>query len=644
MGIDDLQKRLFRKNERFDRRYEEPQLDKHRADVSGAWSHEQEHEYQEAQPPEDMREKRISRSIIRWGIGGGVVMLLGIFGYLFWTAGGFNLFKPGHDTLQNISISVEGGEEIVAGRKVAWRVTYKNGNKTPLENAVLVFEFPNGTQPVVGEFSKTGLKREKRELQTLGPEAVSEEIFQGIVFGPKDSIVGGRVSLEYRPQDSSARFSKDVTYESKIYATSLGIQFDIPQGLQGGQQAEIKLHVTSSAENVFRGMYVMVEYPDSFEYADASPAPEQGNNVWKIGDLPASGEFIVTLRGKIKPSENPETFHARVGLYDRAQDSWIAFNTVSETYAVNSSLLSVAVGLSQGEQEPGVVTAGDELRGTVRWRNNLPVAVHNVEVEVVLDGKALDLRRLSSTLGEYDQSRNALRWVPGRVPALSVVEPGASGEFDFGILLLKDIPITSPSDKDFVITLKSRIHTTEVPSGYQGVDLSGVFEKAYKVATRARFVQNGYYFGQSIQNTGPLPPRVGLETTYTVVWSIANAYSDLKNVEVKATLPSYVSWKNVVVPSQERLQYKQTTGELVWLPGTIPAGTGYVNQPREVTFQIGIKPSLPQVDSTPQLISAASFRAEDSFTGRLFLQPTNQINTDIGNDPEAVVNGAAVRE
>jgi len=77
------------------------------------------------------------------------------------------------------------------------------------------------------------------------------------------------------------------------------------------------------------------------------------------------------------------------------------------------------------------------ITARVRWKNNLPVAVSNATVEVVFDGSSIDPHSISSARGDFDTGRNALRWVPGRIPELSVLDPGESGEFEFGLLRQK---------------------------------------------------------------------------------------------------------------------------------------------------------------------------------------------------------------
>ncbi len=645
MGIDDLRQRIFRKNADFRKRYQEPTLSKHPRDVATSWSEKTETPQtpDKAPPPELSEEDIMARKIIKWGVGGGLLFIAASLGIFLFFFSGWSGFGVGRDTVDKIQLTISGGEEVFAGKQVTWRVMYKNDNTIPLEDAVLTFEFPPGSQPIIGEFSKNGIHRERRNLKTIAAGAGGEEVFSGIVFGPERSDIKGNATLEYRPEGTSAHFSRVEEYRSFVTGTLLGLRLEIPEGLKAGQEAEVKVRIVSSAQSLFRNLGVSMEYPEAFEYVSASPAPSIDKNIWLIGDLPAGGEYTASIRGRIKKAENDQTFHARVGIYDRQDASWAIFNNAVQTFSVASSLLTVSLETEQGEVSPGVTVAGNRLQFAVKWKNNLPVAVENAMIEVGFLGSAFDLKTLRSDYGEYDDAGQKMRFVPGRIPELSLIEPGAEGEFSFQIILVKDIPQKNVNDKNFSVKLQAKIGTFEIPQGFEGVDLTGEAEEELKLASRVSFSQEGYYRDSRVQNTGPVPPRVGEETTYLVVWSIVNSLNDLGNVRVRATLPSYIKWKNIILPPDEKISYKPSTGEIIWTPETIGAGTGYSRPVREVAFQIGLKPSLPQVTSAPQLISAAALEARDLFTGTIFNQRDDQLTTNLRNDPEASQGGGVVK-
>jgi len=141
------------------------------------------------------------------------------------------------------------------------------------------------------------------------------------------------------------------------------------------------------------------------------------------------------------------------------------------------------------------------------------------------------------------------------------------------------------------------------------------------------------YYEGPLTNTGAMPPQANKETTYTIVWQITNGTNDLSNVKVHATLPAYVTWKDVVSPDGEKIKYDSQKGEITWIAEKVEAGTGISKSPKEVAFQIGFIPSITQVGLFPTLITGAILDATDDFTGSSVNDIENIKSTELKDDP-----------
>ena len=631
MALDDLQRRLFKKGERFEDRAHSWRLRKNNTQAPISWK-------EEPVIQEDSMQKFI-RKLLWWGMGGGLgVIALAMAGYLL-LSGKWAIL--GVDTRKNIDLTIETADDAIAGKKLIWRVVYENKNDIALDNAVLVFTYPPMSQPLAGDYIKGGLRPEHRELGIIQPGDKKEEFFSATVFGAQDEILKGKVKIEYRPRDSSARLAKETLYESSVKGSLLGVELLLPKELKAGQQIEARLSLVSSAEVPFRGISVEMMYPDAFEFISSSITPTRGDTVWTIGDLAKGDTFQLSIKGRIKDSIAPQSMKAKVGVYDRTKNEFDVFTSSEKTFAITPPLLVARLMIdSPGSPDTGVLLAGTLVSGVIEWKNNLPVAVSNATVEVVFEGEAFDIQTLSSKRGEFDRTRNSLRWVPGRIPELLVVDPGEMGTFEFTVIPKKTISVRNPT-----LVFRSSMRTRELPSGYEGVDISGEERITYKLATRSTFSQKGYFYDSRAQHTGPFPPRVGQESTYLVVWSVTNATNDLAGATVRATLPSYVRWVRVVDPSSGApITFDEATREILWLPDAIPAGVGTTDRAREVAFQIAFTPSLPQIGRPAELVSEARFEGRDSFADITITQTAGKVLTSLRDDPRASREGGEVRE
>ena len=122
------------------------------------------------------------------------------------------------------------------------------------------------------------------------------------------------------------------------------------------------------------------------------------------------------------------------------------------------------------------------------------------------------------------------------------------------------------------------------------------------------------------------------ETTYTIVWTVSNTSNSMSHVEVRATLPPYVSWKNTVLPDQN-VTYNPVGGVITWNVGSVSAGTGYGRPPTSVSFQIGFTPSVSQVGTKPDLVSAPELTGTDDFTGAVINTTGNSATIHLSDSP-----------
>ena len=631
MALDDLRRRLFKKNEMFEDREHSRHLRGRTTPVPVSWK-------DDPVVVEDSMQK-FMRKLLWWGIGGGL-SVIAVFGTgYFVISGRFSVL--GVDTRKNIDLTVETADDAIAGKKFVWRIAYENKNDIALDKAVLVFQYPPMSQPLVGGYIKGGLRAERRELGAINPGDKKEEFFSAIIFGSQEEILKGQVKIEYRPRDSSVSLAKEVAYESLVKGSLLGVELVLPKELKSGQQIDAQLSLASSAETPFRGVSVEMVYPDAFEFISSSIKPTKGNTIWTVGDIGKGDSFKLSIKGRIKDSIAPQSIKAKIGVYDRAKNEFDVFTSSEKTFVIVPPLLVTRLRIDTADDfGTGVLAAGTIIKGSLEWKNNLPVSVSNATVDLAFDGEAFDIRTISSKRGEFDSGRNALRWVPGRIQELLFVDPGESGVFDFTVTTKKTIGIHNPT-----IIFISTMHTNESPSGYDGVDISGEEKVTYKLATRATFAQKGYYYDSRVTNTGPIPPRVGKTTTYLINWAVTNATNDLVNTSVRATLPSYVRWVGAVdSPSDASITFDGATREILWMPGTIQAGTGSSLRTREVSFQIALTPSLPQVDDYIELVSDAKLTGTDSFAGITIAQESDSVMTDLPDDPKIPKDGGKIVE
>jgi hypothetical protein len=204
---------------------------------------------------------------------------------------------------------------------------------------------------------------------------------------------------------------------------------------------------------------------------------------------------------------------------------------------------------------------------------------------------------------------------------------------------LRHLGVQQEGEVDFSVKVKS----DWIPSGADGnstvitdsVNISQITQKfTIKVSSGLVISQKGYYKSPNIPNSGPIPPKVGQATTYTINWQIQNYFSDIKNVKVKVTLPKNVSLTGQIMPQDElsNFSFDSASREIVWSAGDIQAGTGITGDPVALSFQVFLTPDSSQKGSVAQLIGQVQISGENQFTNTTIISQDSGVDTSLPDD------------
>lgn len=155
-------------------------------------------------------------------------------------------------------------------------------------------------------------------------------------------------------------------------------------------------------------------------------------------------------------------------------------------------------------------------------------------------------------------------------------------------------------------------------------------------------ISNTLHYSGPIVNSGSMPPTHDKLTTYTISWQITNARNRVTGATVQTTLPTNVTWKNVVAPSSQsaNLVYNSVTRTLQWNAGDIANGT---QAGPSVSFQVSITPSSTQVGSPADLTGPITVAGHDAFTNQDLSISKRQATTVLLNDTSSIGADGRVR-
>jgi hypothetical protein len=564
-------------------------------------------------------------------------LALGYASYMFFAAGN-------SVSNENIEIAILGNAFTAGGEELPLQISITNKNNSALDLVDLVVEYPKSSS---GDLSSE-TERIRESLGSIPAGAMHNENVKIIIFGEQNSVRPIRVFIEYRVEGSNAIFVKEKFHEVTINSTPINLSVEAPATASPNQDITLKVKAALNATNPAGKILLRIDYPIGFQFVNANPKPSYGNNVWDLGDLAPGAERDIDISGKMLDVYDGEEkiFHIWSGSQSSTDKSVIGvvFNSIAQAIAIRKSSIQAQLYVNNIYAREYATDARTPVYGEIHWANNLDTNINDLEIRAKITGNAVNRKTISAKLGFFNSSKDEIVWDKNSTDTFREVSPGDSGVVTFSVLPLALLSGSDGMLVDPSIKIEVSISGKQALSGYEFTDLSNSESAVVKVISDVGFAAKGLFYSGSFKNTGPIPPKVEEETTYTVVWSLSNTANNVSKGIVKSSLPSWVDFGNKISPPSEDLTFNASTKEITWNVGNIPKGTGISSPSREVAFSIILTPSLSQVGSSPTLVNDAVLTGHDDFANVNIRVVKTSLTTRLPNDSSMPAGGDRVEE
>ena len=533
---------------------------------------------------------------------------------------------------KNVDIKVVGPLSVGGGQEVSFDISIINNNNVDLDSASLLLEYPAGTRSV-SDLTKE-LDQERFALDKIKSGEDFNQNIKVVFFGEKEELKQLKISLEYRVENSSALFYKEKIHEISISSAPVIITPTYPKEVNSNQEISFNVEVASNSKDKVGDFLVNVEYPFGFVFKEATPKASYNNNIWRFGSLNSGEKKTITIKGSIIGQDNEEkVFKINVGTGSLDDERKIAvpFSQSVESILVKKPFIGLDVSIEGGDGD-FAAQGGEQIGTEFTVKNNLPSRLFNTVVEVTFKGGAFNRSGvLPGNNGFFQSSNDTILWDKRLVPGLSDMGPGSEERLSFRLTPLLYSNIAKGVRPEIEITIKARGERILESGSVEMV--SSVETRKIVLATDITLSSKIVRSAGNLENSGPIPPKADVPTTYTVVWSVSNSFNQVSNVEVRATLPSYVKWTNIKSPTSEIFSFNPVSNEVVWSVGSVLPNTGFDSPAKEIYFQLEFLPSVSQIGQTPSLLGGASLSGIDKITGLKIETRTGEVTTDFSGDP-----------
>ncbi len=522
-----------------------------------------------------------------------------------------------------LRLEILGPDRVNLGEEVEYVVKYRNNGNFRLDNPELVFQPPENSI----ENNKV-VERQVLEKKQLGgaiyPGEEKSVSFKMRLFGKEGEAKIAHAYLTYQPKDLKARYRSDTSLTTVIRSVPITLEFDLPSKVGVGKDFVFRINYFSNLDYPLTDLRIEVEYPSGFEFIQSRPSPLSQTD-WPIPILNKSQGGRIEVRGRLEGEVGEaKLFRARLGMWKNG--NFIPLKETEKGTEVTKPSLYIRQEINGNPRY--VASPGDWLHYTVFFKNIGDDELKDLSLICKLEGDAFDFHTIKSDLGQTTPGDNSVVFDWTRVPKLQYLSPMEEGKVDFWIRVKTNLgsarnPILK--DKVFAGQLREEFST--------------------KISSKIEIAQKGYFQDEVFGNSGPIPPRVGRYTTYTIMWEAKNYYSDVKNAEVKAVLPPQSSLTGKIFPEDmaSKFSFDPQSREIVWSIGDMARGLGLSGPPLTLAFQISFSPAARQKGRVPEIIGPAMISGEDSWTESEISATSSALTTALPSDPSMTPDKGVVQ-
>lgn len=509
------------------------------------------------------------------------VIILGVSIYIWMS--GMNAIDS-----DKITTRVVAPTAIIAGEKQELMVVIENNNEVALISSDLKVTYPesssDGNNDRFGNFS----------VGYISPGQTKQIKVPYILLGEIGDQYEFQFDLIYSVPDSSQEFIKNFTTELTVVDSIVTILPNLPQKITAGNSEPFS--ITLSTKQTLRDIELKIYLSDIFEIEVNQPSIVADNYITVLIDELVTGQPLV-IQGKLFA----ETREVPLGVM-RLSLSKSGSTISSRERDITVSLPPLLI---QFEPEDKYFV-NNRSKFEFSVLNTTENQIENIEVLIKIgdwgqvtlpSGGVMDGQDLIFSYNDLDRLRS--------------IDPQESIDLGFEAVVdrIGDYNI-NVSATGYSGMNRNRI---VLGSGTHDFEVDPTFDASVKTT---------YYQG-AYENSGPLPPKVGQITTYTLQLETKIVDGIIQLDELRATIPPYV---NVINKLPSKVSVKGN--RLIW---TSPGNND------QVQIQVSFEPEFNMIGQSPSLLTDVKLEYHRRNESDLWFELTNPTTTldEVGHDQSA---------
>lgn len=514
---------------------------------------------------------------------------------------------------QGLSLTWQINENIASGELTTLTLEAENKEQVDLQKIVIDITLPNNfvvskTNPDLLE----GVSYRWRLDNLSGGEKVSATI-EGAFTGPENKMTV-RAYASYNPAGLTSNFSASADKEVPILVSDYEVVLSPAATFKIGQKQVLTLDITS--KNEMTAPVIQVLLPEAVGIDNVSPAKDKDASEdrllqWSLPVFKANEKQ--TFKFSVTPSaQTPANSKVAIVIGLKQDQTMKVLSTIIKPFGLNSSAVDVKLAL---QNDTKFLDWGSDAPMQVVLKSLAQGVYKDAKLTVNLSGP-VRWGGLKGDIKPQDGFGQNMVWTEKEFSDLKNVGTSA-------IILPFIVPFENSSQTDSALSGKvifSGILTTDTDKGGYPVSVEYIFSPVpFKGAITLNSVAQ--YFDENMQpvGSGPLPPVVGKDTTYSVVWQISSANQNLSNVIIKAILPPSVVFNSSLTAN---VNYDSASRTVSWQASNLSKSA----TPARIEFSVTLKPLAIEAGKVVGLLGRTTVSATDE-QGQTVSQAADGVTT-----------------
>ncbi len=469
-----------------------------------------------------------------------ILFLASFCGFLFYNK------KENVVLTESLEMKIKVVDEIISGDQVEYIINYENLEEIKLNKIKLNIQWPSGFY-----FDEANIENNNSSFTTwllpdLLPNEKKEIIIKGQLVGKKDDILQTIFNLSYQPDNFNSDFNFKKIVEIKIVDSNIELEINSVNKTLVSEEQDFFIKVKNLTNEYIKELYLDVLYPDDLEILNLDPQKE--DKYWVLNLEPES-EYILNIKGIFnKDSNNKQIIVGEVGNIINEKFRPLGREEKSINVIKPEFKINLTINGQEGNQN---VDWGDILHYQLEVINNSDTNITDAQVNILLDGDSLDKDSIDS-IGKYNNS--IISWAKEELDDLEDWNDGEVKVFTLEVKVIDSLIAERLIENIVSINILGL-------KDWEQINIPILLNVGESIS-----FNNGIYWdlGNKRVGSGSLPPKVGTETNYLVVWSLPESTGNFDSISINTILPPNVYYIEESDVQDGNLIFNEETKELNW--------------------------------------------------------------------------------